>query len=59
MSSYAYSRFHNLNALAAEICFFLWRSKDDYDDPVVRRGYFKTNMNVYYGDKKIDAVVLF
>ena len=27
MSSYAYSRFHNLNALAAEICFFYGEAK--------------------------------
>ena len=34
-----------------------WRHrKDDYEEPVARRGYFKTKMNVYYGEKKIDAI---
>lgn len=25
-------------------------------DPPTHRGYFKTNMNVYYGDRKLDAM---
>jgi hypothetical protein len=26
------------------------------EEPVTHRGYFKTNMNVYYGDRKLDAM---
>lgn len=37
-----------------------WRHREDSHvepiEPPARRGYFKTNFNVYYGDKKIDAV---
>lgn len=35
-----------------------WRhhGKNTEEEPVVRRGYFKTKMNVYYGDKKLDAM---
>ena len=28
----------------------------DMEEPVARRGYFKTRLNVYYGEKKIDAM---
>ncbi len=37
-----------------------WRHREDSQvepiEPPARRGYFKTNFNVYYGDKKIDAM---
>lgn len=31
-------------------------SKEQMEEPVARRGYFKTKMNVYYGEKKLDAM---
>lgn len=37
-----------------------WRHREDSQvetvEPPARRGYFKTTFNVYYGDKKIDAM---
>ena len=34
-----------------------WRKRSDYDESTpTRRGYFKTKFNVYYGDRKLDAV---
>ena len=34
-----------------------WRNHDNRDErSMPQRGYFKTKWNVYYGDKKIDAV---
>jgi len=34
-----------------------WRNRGTKnEEPAPRRGYFKTNMNVYYGDKKLDAM---
>jgi len=34
-----------------------WRHREKNDEePVARRGYFKTQMNVYYGDKKLNAM---
>lgn len=34
-----------------------WRQRETIEEePVARRGYFKTRMNVYYGDKKLNAM---
>ena len=34
-----------------------WRHHEkDEEEPVARRGYFKTQRNVYYGNKKLDAI---
>ena len=34
-----------------------WRHRETTEEePVARKGYFKTGMNVYYGDKKLDAM---
>ena len=34
-----------------------WRHRERNEEPeAAPRGYFKTNMNVYYGDRKLDAM---